>query len=83
MLDAIGSVTGGIIFAVLLVHLLDNFQVLDLIVFNHIACLSPWIFRFPVQSRSTMDTLLAAASCFSAFPLCQVCKTSWRNCVTK
>ncbi len=64
MLDAIGSVAGGILFATLLVHLLNNFQLLTLLFLTTLVAVI-WIFRFPVQSSLRWILILVGTLLFS------------------
>ncbi len=63
MLDALGSVAGGILFAALLVHLLNNLQVLTLLFLSSSAGIV-LVYHFPLKSSLRWMLLLGAALLF-------------------
>lgn len=63
MLDALGSLAGGVLFAVLLVHFLNNLQVLALIFLTSCAGLAI-VFNFPSGVASRRLLLLLASALF-------------------
>ena len=82
MLDAIGSVTGGIIFAVLLVYLLDNLQVLTLL-FLSTSLVLALVFRFPARPGLQMDTSNGRQHLFFPFPCARFTKRGGRVALQK